>query len=392
MKSSDSVENLVIGGGLAGSMVALRLAASGREVMLLEKEREAHHKVCGEFLSGEAVHYLRQAGIEPLDLGARAIRRVRLYTGDRHIESRLPFPALSLSRRILDESLLVKAHEAGCVIRRGACVDRLEPSTGAWSIRLRGGETLHANTVFLATGKHDLNAWERTGGKQDDLVGFKMYWHLAPAQSERLRETMDLFLFRNGYGGLSLVENGVANLCLVVRRKTLRLLGGWTDLLRSMQHDLPLLRERLAGATSCWQKPLAISPIPYGHLNAGPAHGVWRVGDQAAVIPSFTGDGMSIALHSAALAAQMYLENQGPDDYLHCLSDQLRTGMRFASALSQAMVTPAARTLAPVLLSLLPGTIGRIALSTRIPVHALLSDREVSGVQIDQQAARLASR
>ena len=48
----------MIGGGLAGSMVAMRLASAGREVVLLEKEREAHHKVCGEFLSREAIHYL----------------------------------------------------------------------------------------------------------------------------------------------------------------------------------------------------------------------------------------------------------------------------------------------------------------------------------------------
>ena len=56
-------ENLVIGGGLAGAMVAMRLSASGRRVMLIEKERIHHHKVCGEFLSREAVEYLRHAGI-----------------------------------------------------------------------------------------------------------------------------------------------------------------------------------------------------------------------------------------------------------------------------------------------------------------------------------------
>ncbi len=70
--------HLVIGGGLAGSMVAMRLAAAGREVTLLERERTAHHKVCGEFLSREAVQYLEQAGVDPLDLGAKAIRTVRL--------------------------------------------------------------------------------------------------------------------------------------------------------------------------------------------------------------------------------------------------------------------------------------------------------------------------
>ena len=52
MKSlAKTADHLVIGGGLAGSMVALRLAAAGREVTLLERERTAHHKVCGEFLS-----------------------------------------------------------------------------------------------------------------------------------------------------------------------------------------------------------------------------------------------------------------------------------------------------------------------------------------------------
>ena len=113
MKTRSSVENLVIGGGLAGSMVALKLAAAGREVVLLEKEREAHHKVCGEFLSTEAIHYLRQARIEPLDLGAHAIQRVRLHSGTRNVGARLPFTALSLSRRILDDALLVKAQEVG---------------------------------------------------------------------------------------------------------------------------------------------------------------------------------------------------------------------------------------------------------------------------------------
>jgi len=389
MTTRDCVENLVIGGGLAGSMVAMRLAAAGREVVLIEKEREPHHKVCGEFLSAEAIHYLRQAGIEPLDLGAQAIQRVRLHSGTRNVAARLPFTGLSLSRRILDESLLLKAQEAGCSLRRGACVERLEAADGRWSARFRDGKTIHAKTAFLATGKHDLNAWERGGATQADLVGFKMHWRLAPAQSEILRGVMELFLFRGGYGGLALVEDGIANLCLVVRRSTLRSLGGWNELLQSMRKELPALHERLTNATPCWPKPLAISPIPYGHLG-GPANGVWRVGDQAAVIPSFTGDGMSIALHTGVLAAEMYLDGNGPDEYLCRVADELRTGMRFASGLSRAMVTPAARALAPVLLSLIPSAIARIALSTRIPEPALQTTRLASAAPISRQDTPIA--
>ena len=382
----DSAEHLVIGGGLAGSMAAMRLSAAGREVMLLEKEREAHHKVCGEFLSREAIHYLQLAGIEPLHLGAHAIQRVRLHSGRQAVEARLPFTALSLSRRVLDETLLAKARETGCEVRRSAFVDKLEAIGDGWSVRLRGGETIRARTVFLANGKHDLNAWERNGAKQGDLVGFKMHWKLSQSQSEILRGVMELFLFRDGYGGLSMIEGGAANLCLVVRRRQFRMLGSWTEVLQSILHEVPALCDRLNNAQPCWQKPLAISPIPYGHLG-GPADGVWRVGDQVAVIPSFTGDGMSIALHSAILATDMYLNGKTADAYIRRLTHQLRPGMRFATGLSRAMVTPAARTIAPFLLSLVPNAMGRIALSTRIPDRALLTTSATTGPPIVRRPA-----
>ena len=367
----DAVEHLVIGGGPAGSMLAMRLAAAGREVVLLEKEREARDKVCGEFLSREAVAYLGQVGIEPRDLGACAIQRVRLTSGRRTVEARLPFTALSLSRRVLDETLLERAREAGCEVQRGAFVDKLEEARDrGWFVRLRGGATIQAKVVFLATGKHDVNAWERVGGSQADLVGFKMYWKLTPAHMEGLRGTMELFLFRGGYGGLSLVEDGRANLCLVVRRRRFRELGGWSELLAAMRHEAPALRERLEDAVPRWARPLAISPIPYGYLRAA-ADGIWRVGDQAAVIPSFTGDGMSIALHSGALAAEMYLDGKGAEEYARCLEDHLRGGMRFACGLSRAMVTVGGQVMAPSLLSLVPDAMRRIAAGTRIPDGAL---------------------
>ena len=45
--STRKVDHLVIGGGPAGAMAAVRLAQAGREVALVEKEAGAHHKVCG---------------------------------------------------------------------------------------------------------------------------------------------------------------------------------------------------------------------------------------------------------------------------------------------------------------------------------------------------------
>ena len=199
---SAPVDNLVIGGGLAGSMVAIRLADAGRKVTLLEKETFAHHKVCGEFLSREAVEYLRQVGIDPLELGAATIRSVRLCSKRRVVETALPFIALSLSRFTLDEAMISRAAERGCDVRRGVFVDRLTTQDSLWFARLRDKKSLCGQTVFLANGKHDLHGWERSSAGQNDLVAFKLHWQLERAQTDALREFIEIFLFCGGYAGL----------------------------------------------------------------------------------------------------------------------------------------------------------------------------------------------
>jgi flavin-dependent dehydrogenase len=370
-------------------MLALRLAASGRKVILLEKERAPHHKVCGEFLSQEAIAYLERVGIKPLALGAQIIDRVRLHSARHTVETRLPFTALSLSRRILDEALLNRAAIAGCQVRRGVQVERLTSLSTCWSAQLRGCPPVETLAAFLATGKHDLNDSPRGSGSQSDLVGFKMHFRLDRIQVESLCGAMELFLFVDGYGGLSTIEDGFANLCFVVRRSRLRKLGSWVKLLEAIRNEVAPIDERLHLARPCWEKPLAISPIPYGHLSTK-TDGIWRLGDQAAVIPSFTGDGMSIAMHSAELAAEMYLAGISAEEYSRRLKDQLRPGMQVALALSKSMVTSTGRAITPIALALIPGAMSWVARKTRIPSRALSDATNGSGAGIHPSSPTLA--
>jgi flavin-dependent dehydrogenase len=365
-------EHLVIGGGPAGSMAAIRLAEAGRRVTLLEREREAHAKVCGEFLSVEAVEYLDRVGIDLRALGAVPIERVRLCNGVSIAETALPFRAYSLSRMVLDEAMIVRAAAKGCTVRRGIIAEGLIMEADGWRVEIRGEEPLRARAVFLATGKHDVHGWARGAGQQPDLIGFKLHWRLQPEQTGALRGGMELFLFRDGYGGLSLVEGDMANLCLVVRRRRLQAYGGWDGLLEEFRRGNRLLEERLQGAQAVWERPLAIAPIPYGYA-AVENRGVWRIGDQAAVIPSFTGDGMSIAMHSATLAAQMCIEGKSSAAYHRALRGQLRSGMRLATLLSRAMVTPVGRGLAAWMM---PRALEWIAATTRVPEQAIAVSRD----------------
>jgi flavin-dependent dehydrogenase len=134
------------------------------------------------------------------------------------------------------------------------------------------------------------------------------------------------------------VEGGAANLCCLIERGELQRLGGrWEKLLASMLAQSQHLRERLEGAEALLERPLAVSAIPYGMVRER-TDGVWCLGDQAAVIPSFTGDGMSIALHTGLLAAEMYLGGATAGSFQRRVHAQLSRQVRLASGLSRGLV------------------------------------------------------
>lgn len=366
-----SADILVIGGGVAGGGAAIALARAGRQVVLLERESGPHDKVCGEFLSGEAVLYLKSLGIDPVGLGARTIDRLRLAAGGRETSIDLPFPALSLSRRTLDTALLGRAAALGADIRMGAGVQSLVGDESGWQARLRDGATLAASHVFLATGKHDLRGWPRPPGAQSDLIGLKQHWRLDPHEAEELAGYVELTLFSGGYAGLEPVEDGRANLCLLVKRDRFAALGNqWEALVDSMRRECPLLGRRLNGADSCSDRPLAVYAIPYGHVATG-GDALWRIGDQAAVIPSFSGDGMSIALHSAGLAVDCFLAGRTAAEYQRRIAADVGWPVRLATAISLLSVSPVGRFLIAQGARRLPVAMAAVAASTRVPQRAL---------------------
>jgi flavin-dependent dehydrogenase len=333
-----SSEAMIVGGGPAGAALAILLAGAGRQVTLLERGRQAADKVCGEFISVECARYARGLGLDLEALGAVRLDRVRVSAGDVIAEAALPFPALSLSRRVLDEALLERAAAAGAEVRRGAKVTALQAGAELQRVRLEDGSSLEAGTAFLATGKHDLRGWARGAGKQDDLVAFKLHWELAAGEARALDGHVELHLFPDGYAGLQPVEGGRANLCLVVRKARFAALDHrWESLLPWMCEQAPLLGQRLGGARACWERPLSLSRIPYGLVQER-ADGLWRLGDQAAVIPSFSGDGMAIALHSAHLAARTWLAGGDAEAFQHRLARDVRGQLRLATPLSRALV------------------------------------------------------
>jgi flavin-dependent dehydrogenase len=355
---------LVIGGGPAGGVLAAHLARYGRRVILAERSPGPHDKVCGEFLSEEAARSLSELGIDLTALGAAQISAVRLHERSKSVAVELPFRACSLSRRLLDEAVLAAALSSGAELRRGVHIKSLERSGSMWLARTAGGDALLAESAFLATGKHDLRGWRRPTSC-NDLIGFKLHLRLADDQVAKLKSHVELFLFPGGYAGLTLVESNMANLCLVVTRRMFARFGGW-DLLFDSLCDIPALGERLARSRPLISRPLAISAIPYGHVQSG-SEGIWRLGDQAAVIPSFCGEGIAIALQSALLAAQHYIAGRSAEDFQRSFARRIRAQVKLTTLLSPILTHPRAQAFAVRLATLAPKLVSQIALKSRAP-------------------------
>jgi flavin-dependent dehydrogenase len=344
---------LVVGGGLAGPAAAIWLARAGQTVTLWDRERTPAHKICGEFLSWEAQRWLAELGIDLDALGAVAIDRVRLVTAARSAVGRLGFTARSVTRRVLDAALLEAAAAAGATVERGVTVREVL----ADGTVVAPHASVRPETLFLATGKHNLRGIGRDGaGTLNHQLGFKAYFRLTPAQRAELSGHVELILFEGGYAGLQMVERDAANLCFLVSPDRWKRLGGdFAALIADLSAEVPHLGARLAGAVPLLDRPLAISGVPYGYLHrpSGPEPG-WRLGDQAAVIPSFTGDGMSLALHSARLAATAFLTGAGQAAYYKRLERDAGGAVARATWLQRASEDPSRRERAAGLLVLAP--------------------------------------
>lgn len=327
---------LIVGGGPAGCAVAITLAEAGVSPLLIERHASPQQIVCGGFLGHDAIAGLAALGIPIAALGARPIHRVRFCVGGRIAESALPFAAAGLSRVTLDAALRARAIACGAIIETGRAARAFGAGDGRHGvIRLDYGETITADAIFLATGKHDLRgaARPREALGADPAIGLRTRLTPTPALTAALDGMIELHAFDRGYAGLLMQEDGTANLCLSVARSRLLESGGNpTTLLETLTTDSPHLAHRLAAAAAIadWQ---AISNIPYGWCDSGLNTTLYRVGDQAAVIASLAGDGIAIAIASGRAAAAAWAAGQPPIHHARAFAARARRPLAIAGAI-----------------------------------------------------------
>ena len=289
----------VIGGSLAGAAAATALAGAGAHVVVLEKAAFPRHKVCGCFLSHEALPVLRKMGVEEelRKANPETITRFALVErGGNRVESDLPAPVLSISRERLDTMAAAAAERSGARIRFGATVLAIEGSlqTG-FVLKLQDGE-LAARAVVGAWGRYsplDGRLGRAFIRRKASLFGFGK---TLAGKSGHLAGRAVLHFFEGGYVGLSRVEGGLVNLAALASRTVVKEAHDDLDgLLARLSRESAALARDLDGLAAVPGPPLFSEPVLLGHHGAL-AGDVLCVGDAAGVIDPYTGTGMSLAL------------------------------------------------------------------------------------------------
>ena len=147
---------LVAGAGPAGSTVANLLAAKGREVALVDRDKFPRAVLCGGWLNALATPLLAQLGVDTGSYSARACSDITFYRED-FSESAAPkceeAPGSLIDRAVFDHRLVTAAKKQGATLVLGSAVVGANLGESGVAVELADGRRLDAKLLVLATGR-----------------------------------------------------------------------------------------------------------------------------------------------------------------------------------------------------------------------------------------------
>jgi menaquinone-9 beta-reductase len=289
---------IVIGGGPAGTSAAITAARAGASVLILERGRFPRHKVCGEFVSAESLALLENllaSDHKPLLNDAVRITHARIFLDGRMLRTITDPPAASIARLELDAALWNSAIASGADARQRMAVKSVV-GTGPFQVKTPD-EDFEGRALINASGRwSSLIMPINNGSGYPRWIGVK--GHFAESFPEK---SVDLYFFEGGYCGVQPVDvssspstGGRVNACAMVR----------ADIASNLK-EVFLHHPALAERSQRWEslmEPVSTSPLIFREPQPEKS-GVLMVGDAAAFVDPFVGDGVSLALRGGSLAA-----------------------------------------------------------------------------------------
>lgn len=293
----------IIGGGLGGLTLAVQLADADYSCVLFEKNKYPFHRVCGEYISMESWNFLEELGLNLSGWDLPKINRLHVTSpAGQVMKHALDLGGFGISRYKLDNELYQLAMQKGVLVMDDCKVHEVKFQGEQFSIDSNKGS--FTSTVCVgAWGKHsnlDI-ALSRSFTKQikkeeKNYVGIKYHVKLQfPA------DLIELHNFKNGYCGISKIEEERYCLCYLTAAENLKRYNG--DI-KKMEAEVlmqnPVLKSYFTSAAFLFDEPLAISQVRIGYKSAV-ENNILMLGDAAGNIAPLSGNGMSMAMRSSKM-------------------------------------------------------------------------------------------
>ena len=326
---------VIIGGGLAGLISSIQLVRAGIPCTVVEKKSYPLHRVCGEYVSNEALPFLKSSGLYPEQLELPQINFFELSSiKGRASILRLDLGGFGISRYAFDYHLYKIANKEGVTFRVNSEVSAVEFVDEVFEIEGSFGK-LTADLVLGAFGKRSKIDVQQNRGfikKRSPYVGVK--YHI---RSDHRRDLISLHNFPGGYCGVSAVEDGITNLCYLTHRDNLKAVRSVHEMERAVLFRNPRLKGLFNNCSFVFDKPEVINEISFA--TKGPIHNhILMAGDAAGMITPVCGNGMAIAIRSGKIVSELVkdfcngiinraeLEDRYTHQWSHAFSQRLRFG------------------------------------------------------------------
>jgi len=297
----------VIGGGLAGLINAILLARKGFEVTLFEEKKYPFHRVCGEYISNEVLPFLKRNDLYPTNWSPPAISEFQLTSpSGTSVKMPLDLGGFGISRYIFDHWLYEKAMAEGVHVECNRVIS-CAFNNDSFLVQTRNGKEIEVDIAIGAFGKRsnlDKNLNRKFTQKRYPYVGVK--YHLLT--SEAAEDEIALHNFKDGYCGISRIEDQKFNLCYLTHRNNLKEYGKVSDMEQEVLYKNPFLRRIYENSDFLFDKPKIINEISFYPKEPVHEH-ILMAGDSAGMIAPLCGNGMAMAIHSAKLLSGLIIEN-----------------------------------------------------------------------------------
>lgn len=299
-------EVAIIGAGPTGLVASQLLAKAGVKVHVFEKNEMPKHKVCGEYISNEVFQFLIDLGNPIEKSGYGDIKNLSLSSPDGEVlKASLPLGGFGLSRYKFDDLLANHAKNLGVNIHQLTSIENIEKVEDEYVLTAKSGQKIHANWVIGAQGKRselDRNLNRKFWNRRSHFMGVKYH-----VKGDFDQNSIFLDIFKDGYCGLSKVENDLYCLCYLVRSSKLKSAGSLALMEKEIAKENPRFAQRLSLAKKVNETPYVINQVSFLEKEKS-LLGILMAGDAAGMISPLCGNGMAMGIQAAQLAVDSYLK------------------------------------------------------------------------------------